>query len=295
MLKRTITGLIIAGIWVLFFVLKATFSNVIIISTAVSKHPVDLGTLIFDFLLLIMGSLGANEILRVFEKKIIRPHRVLTVLYPIILFPIMSLFGVEWAVVITILAMLVVLAVSVPYYEDVTIEGIGLTFLSMVYPSGLLVCLVAVNHLAPFSALVLAFAVSPAADVMAYFVGSLFKGKKLCPNISPNKTISGAIGGLLGGIIAAILVCLVLHPASEHIFKHYWQEILAYGVVGFLGSLLTELGDLVESLMKRKLDIKDMGRLLPGHGGVMDRIDGLLFASPLVAFLFCAVLPMLAV
>ena len=242
-----------------------------------------------------MGSLGANEILRVFEKKIVRPHRVITVLYPIILFPMMSLFGVEWAVVITILAMLIVLAVSIPYYEDVTIEGIGLTFLSMVYPSGLLVCLIAVNHLAPFSALVLSFAVSPAADVMAYFVGSMLKGKKLCPNISPNKTVSGAIGGLFGGVIAAILVCIVLHPQSEHIFSQYWQELLAYGVVGLLGALLTELGDLVESLIKRKLDIKDMGRLLPGHGGVMDRIDGLLFSAPLVAFLFCAVLPMMAV
>lgn len=295
MLKRTITGLIIAGVWVIFFLLKAVFSDIVIISTAVGKHPVDLGMLIFDVLLLVMGSLGANEVLRVFEKKIIRPHRIITVLYPIVLFPMMSLFGVEWAVVITILSMLIVLAVSVPYYDDVTIEGIGLTFLSMVYPSGLLVCLIAVNHLAPFSALILAFAVTPAADVMAYFIGSLFKGKKLCPNISPNKTVSGAIGGLLGGIIAAILVCVVLHPQSEHIFSHYWQEIVAYGIVGLFGSLLTILGDLVESLIKRKLDIKDMGRLLPGHGGVMDRIDGLLFAAPLVAFLFCAVLPMMAV
>ena len=178
MLKRTITGLIIAGVWTLFLVLKAVLSDVIIISTAFSKHPVDLGMLIFDVMLLVMASLGANEVLRVFEKKIIRPHRIITVLYPIILFPMMSLLGVEWAVVITILAILLVLAVSIPYYNDVTIEGIGITFLSMVYPSGLLVCLIAVNHLAPFSALVLAFAVTPATDVMAYFIGSLFKGKK---------------------------------------------------------------------------------------------------------------------
>ena len=296
MLKRTITGLIIAGVWTLFLVLKAVLSDVIIISTAFSKHPVDLGMLIFDVMLLVMASLGANEVLRVFEKKIIRPHRIITVLYPIILFPMMSLLGVEWAVVITILAILLVLAVSIPYYNDVTIEGIGITFLSMVYPSGLLVCLIAVNHLAPFSALVLAFAVTPATDVMAYFVGSLFKGKKLCPTISPNKTVSGAIGGLFGGIIAAILVCIVFYSQSNPIFPgFYWKEVIAYGIVGLLGSLLTQLGDLVESLIKRKLNIKDMGRLLPGHGGVMDRIDGLLFAAPLVAFIFCAILPMMAV
>ncbi|MBQ8726233.1 MAG: CDP-archaeol synthase [Clostridia bacterium] len=293
MLKRTITGLIIAFVWVAFFVLKEVFSAVIIIDVP-DRKTVDLGMLIFDFLLLVMAALGSNEVLRIFKDKIIKPHRILAVLYPIVLFPMMSIFGVEWAVVITMLAILLVLAFAVPCYEKVTVEGIALTLLSMVYPSGLLVCLIAVNHLAPFPALVLAFAISPAADVVAYFVGSLIGGKKLCPNVSPNKTVSGAIGGLIGGIIAAILVCVVFYnyPGTDHLYTYMWQEIIAYGVVGLLGALLTELGDLVESLIKRKLGVKDMGKLLPGHGGIMDRIDGLMFASPLVAFLFCAVLPL---
>ena len=285
MLKRTITGLAIAGVWVVFFLLKA-FVKVDIYGTT-------LGTFLFDFMLLAMAALGANEMLRVFENKIIKPHRVITVAYPILLFPMMSLFGIEWAVIITMTAILLVLAVSVPYYEAVTVEGIALTFLSMVYPSGLLVCMVAVNHLAPFSALVLAFAISPLSDVMAYFVGSAFTGPKLCPNIRPNKTISGAIGGLLGGIIAAVLVCTVLYSISAHYFTHMWQEILLYAGIGLIGAVLTILGDLVESLIKRKLGIKDMGKLLPGHGGVMDRIDGLLFEAPLIAFLFCALIPLM--
>ncbi len=295
MLKRTITGAIIAVVWVAFFLLKWFLKDIIVIeeNILISGKATDLGSLVFDLLLLVMAAFGANEMLRVFGDKIIKPHRILTVAYPIVLYPIMSLFGVEWAVVITILAILLILAVAVPCYEGVTVEGIALTFLSLVYPSGLLVCLIAVNHLAPFSALVLAFAISPLADVLAYFVGSALKGKKLCPNISPNKTISGAIGGLLGGIIAAILVCVVFYSISNHYFTYMWQEILVYSVVGLLGAGLTELGDLVESLIKRKLGIKDMGKLLPGHGGVMDRIDGLLFAAPLVAFLFCGVLPLM--
>ena len=293
MLKRTITGIIIALIYVVFFILKEMFSGIIVIAE-IGRKPVDLGMLIFDGLLLIMAALGSNEVLRVFEDKIIKPHRILTVLYPIVLFPMMSIFGVEWAVVITMLAIILVLSFAVPCYEKVTVEGIALTLFSMVYPSGLLVCLIAVNHLATFPALVLAFAVAPAADVVAYFAGSLIGGKKLCPNVSPNKTISGAIGGLIGGVVAAILVCVVFYnyPGTDHLFEHVWQEIIAFGIVGLLGAMLTELGDLIESLIKRKLGIKDMGKLLPGHGGVMDRIDGLIFAAPLIAFLFCAVLPL---
>jgi phosphatidate cytidylyltransferase len=129
---------------------------------------------------------------------------------------------------------------------------------------------------------------------MAYFVGSTVKGPKLCPNISPNKTISGAIGGLVGGIIGAVLVCLIVHSPSEYFFTEKWQEVIAYAIIGLFGAILTELGDLVESLMKRKLGIKDMGRILPGHGGIMDRIDGLLFAAPLTAFVFCVLIPLIA-
>ncbi|MBR2336508.1 MAG: phosphatidate cytidylyltransferase [Clostridia bacterium] len=286
MLKRTVTGLLIAAVWVVFFLLKA-FVKVDIYGTT-------LGTFLFDFMLLCMAALGANEMLRIFENKIAKPHRVITVLYPILLLPMMSLFGIEWAVIITMTAILAVLAVAVPCHETVTVEGIALTFLSMVYPSGLLVCMVAINHLAPFTALVLAFAVTPLADVMAYFVGSTFKGPKLCPNVSPNKTVSGAIGGLFGGIVAAILVCVVFYNSTgytTHYFDKMWIEVLVYALIGFIGAIFTILGDLVESLMKRKLGIKDMGRLLPGHGGVMDRIDGILFEAPLIAFIFCAVLP----
>jgi hypothetical protein len=83
MLKRTITGLIIAGVWVVFFLLKA-FVNVEVYGTT-------LGTFLFDFMLLCMAALGANEMLRIFENKIVKPHRVITVLYPIFLLPMMSL------------------------------------------------------------------------------------------------------------------------------------------------------------------------------------------------------------
>ena len=94
--------------------------------------------------------------------------------------------------------------------------------------------------------------------------------------------------------MGAILVCLIVHEPGEYFFDFRWQETIAYAIIGLSGAVLTELGDLIESLIKRKLDVKDLGRLLPGHGGVMDRIDGLMFASPLIAFIFCVVLPSIA-
>lgn len=285
MLKRTFTGVAVALYWLAFFLIKYFIK--------IEVWGKSLGDLLFDVMVLSMAVLGAYEMTRAFKDKIITPHKILAILFPIVMYPTMALVGVSWAVVVAVLFIMLILAVAVPCFESVTVESIALAFLTLVYPSGLLICVVAINHMADFSALVLVFAISPLCDVMAYFVGCSVKGPKLCPNLSPKKTISGAIGGLLGGILGSVLVCIVLNPQSIH-FKSTGIEIFAYAVAGLLGAVLTEFGDLVESLIKRKVGIKDMGNLLPGHGGVLDRIDGMLFAAPLIALLFCAIFPMFA-
>jgi phosphatidate cytidylyltransferase len=106
-------------------------------------------------------------------------------------------------------------------------------------------------------------------DIFAYFVGSAVGGPRLCPQISPKKTWSGAIGGLAGGVAAGTLVAYasgVGRPAVA-------------GVIGLLLSILAQAGDLFESAVKRHFDAKDASRLIPGHGGVMDRLDGFLVAA----------------
>lgn len=112
-----------------------------------------------------------------------------------------------------------------------------------------------------------------ATDTGAYAVGRLLDGPKLAPRISPGKTVAGAVGGLLSGALAAGALGVLL--GLDRPFP-LW---LALGAVVAVAG---QLGDLAESLLKRSLGVKDLGRLFPGHGGAMDRLDSVLFTAPVV-------------
>jgi phosphatidate cytidylyltransferase len=113
-------------------------------------------------------------------------------------------------------------------------------------------------------------------DTGAYFGGKWLKGPKLWPDISPKKTVSGSVCGLLGAAAAAVVVGLIAVRGFD---------VASYAVVGAIIAAISQLGDLVESAYKRSAGVKDSGRLLPGHGGMLDRVDGLLFAAPFALFL----------
>ena len=119
-----------------------------------------------------------------------------------------------------------------------------------------------------FSAILILFAVVWGTDVAAYFAGKTIGGPKLWPRVSPKKTWSGSLGGLIIGAAFALLVAAILGIAPS---------VKLAGLLGAL-SLLSQMGDLAESHMKRLFDVKDSSNLIPGHGGVMDRVDGLIVA-----------------
>ena len=119
------------------------------------------------------------------------------------------------------------------------------------------------------------FAVAWAADILAYLVGSLVGGPKLWPRFSPNKTWSGFIGALGAGALAGAAITAGFDMGRLTIF---WGAIL-----GLAGALATMAGDLWESALKRRFGVKDAGTLIPGHGGLLDRVDGMLFAVVVVA------------
>lgn len=112
-------------------------------------------------------------------------------------------------------------------------------------------------------------------DSAAYFVGRAVGKKPLAPTISPKKTVEGAIGGLVGGLAAAAILKITLLTFLD------WNDII---VLGLIGGLFSPLGDLAESQMKRAAGVKDSGTILPGHGGMLDRIDALIVAIPLSYF-----------
>jgi phosphatidate cytidylyltransferase len=112
-------------------------------------------------------------------------------------------------------------------------------------------------------------------DTCAYLVGVLFGKTKILPLVSPKKSLQGSLGGLLGSTLAAV-VCWK--------FMFQDKDLDNLVVLAFVSGFIAQFGDFFESLLKRVADVKDSGSIMPGHGGVLDRIDGVLFASPVILF-----------
>lgn len=114
-------------------------------------------------------------------------------------------------------------------------------------------------------------------DSAALFTGMACGKHKLSPRVSPHKTIEGSVGGLLGGMVGMVLFRIIFYFCTLRPLSIGWCII-----IGFVGAVMGQLGDLSFSFVKRQYGIKDYGRLLPGHGGVLDRFDSVLFAAPVV-------------
>lgn len=118
----------------------------------------------------------------------------------------------------------------------------------------------------------LIFIIAFLTDTFAYFSGYLFGKRKLAPKISPKKTIEGSIGGIIG---STFFVLVFFHIINNDIK-------LIYLLLGIIGSISSQIGDLKASLIKRSVGIKDFGKIMPGHGGVLDRFDSIIFTAPIV-------------
>ncbi|MBB6216513.1 phosphatidate cytidylyltransferase [Anaerosolibacter carboniphilus] len=120
----------------------------------------------------------------------------------------------------------------------------------------------------------LVFITAFATDTFAYFTGVFIGKTKLCPDISPKKTIEGSVGGVLGCMVISGIFASIVVP----------QMLIHCLILGFFGSIVAQLGDLTASMFKRYVGIKDYGKIMPGHGGVLDRFDSILFTAPFVYY-----------
>lgn len=277
MLKRVITGACFVLVTVGFFLLRI------------------IDVRLFNIYIWFLSVVGTFEMCRAVKNYTLRfkntyktesgyDYFVLAVnmLFALAFIPLYTFFGYIGSGV-ALAVCVATLTVAYPFAQDKAIKKYLVAISPLFYPNLFLLAMAVANGISGLGliALVLIFVIGPFADTFAYFVGSLIGGKKLCPKISPKKTISGAIGGLVGGTLGSVIIYFIFTPTVN-----FFSPILLFVIVGLFGSLFTELGDLFESAIKRKVGIKDSGKILPGHGGVLDRIDGIMFVSLFIAIIF---------
>lgn len=249
---------------------------------------------VFDPIILLAMILSAVEMNRAVRVKYPVPYLGVLMLSVPLMYAVFitgNIFlagsGLTMAFALVFIILLVIMLVNA--FKRASNDRIFTTTLILVYPLSLFMFMFALNHsMFGWLPLVLVLAVSCLSDVLALFVGTALKGPKLAPTISPKKTVSGAIGGLVGGLIGSYFVFILayyrLFPELYLFTDNLTANIVHFAAFGLAGSFFTQGGDLIASFFKRRLDIKDYGHLIPGHGGIMDRFDGIIFNA---LFLYC--------
>lgn len=264
--------------------------------TAVVGIPLLLALVYFDFrvdtswfsrvplLILLVGAaaaLGAVEFYRLGTHAGARPLTVFGVIWAV-LFVVAALFDVDWGTgALLASAAVVPLVWLVVFRRDTRFQSWVWTLTGILYLGWTLGHYVALRQLDHGRELViLAVFTTFACDTSAFFVGRAWGRHHMAPAISPHKTWEGAIGGFVGAVAAALALRSLLSLGDWSLPLNYVEAI----GVGCLIGVVAQLGDLLESLLKRRAGVKDSGNLIPGHGGVLDRIDSLVFTGVIVYY-----------
>ena len=178
--------------------------------------------------------------------------------------------------------------VRLVFRGKIAVESMMATVFPMLYPGIFYMLLMDLLHLESRGvvvvALVLAFFSASINDVFALIAGLSFGKHKLAPELSPKKTIEGSIGGLIASVLFSMAVPAIVrfllgwNPALLVGMEHL-PPVWTLGILGLVAGVLSQTGDLTASMIKRHCGVKDFGKLLPGHGGIMDRMDGVLFCG----------------
>ena len=178
--------------------------------------------------------------------------------------------------------LILLMAVYVFSYPKYKTEQLLAAFFGVFYVAGMLSYIYQTRRIETGAYIVwLIFLCSWGCDTCAYCVGVLFGKHKMAPVLSPKKSVEGAVGGVIGAALLTALYCFIFRNAMEL----SGVEIGILAGIGAVGALISMIGDLTASAIKRNYNIKDYGRLIPGHGGILDRFDSVIFTAPVIYFL----------
>lgn len=268
MLKRAVTAIILVGY---------AFA-MLYLGTAV--HYGFLDALIMSF-----AFVGTYEMYHTFRKSEYKNSPWAPLLLCVAIYPLWYFLGYKGILIALSLSICLALAVFT-FKAEMELKDLLATIFSLIYPMALVSLAFALSREFPCGG---TFAISFAiflpvfSDTFAYLVGSTLGKRKLCPSISPKKTVAGAIGGLLGSVLCAVTFFLLfdLYAVIPVGYVSFSDSVavraVVFVVLGLVGGVLAEIGDLAASRIKRTMNIKDFGNIFPGHGGVLDRLDSIMF------------------
>ncbi len=268
MLKRAVTAIILVGY---------AFA-MLYLGTAV--HYGFLDALIMSF-----AFVGTYEMYHTFRKSEYKNSWGAPLLLCVAIYPLWYFLGYKGILIALSLSICLALAVFT-FKAEMELKDLLATIFSLIYPMALVSLAFALSREFPCGG---TFAISFAiflpvfSDTFAYLIGSTLGKRKLCPSISPKKTVAGAIGGLLGSVLCAVTFFLLfdLYAVIPVGYVSFSDSVavraVVFVVLGIVGGVLAEIGDLAASRIKRTMNIKDFGNIFPGHGGVLDRLDSIMF------------------
>lgn len=245
--------------------------------------PIYFGGISLYILLFLISSIGFYEFLRAYQikqKTLLAIGLVTTLAYYVMLWMNdKHYFGLLIAVFLVLLLIYYIFA-----FPKIQFQTITITFTGFFYVTYLISHIVLIRETQELGLVFvwLVFLIGFGSDTFAYFVGKMFGKHKLVPKLSPNKTIEGAIGGICGAMLLTVAYGYVIYLNGNLYVssKFGWLALL-----GGVGSIVSIIGDLVASGIKRQTGIKDFGHLLPGHGGIIDRFDSNIFTAPFVYYI----------
>ncbi len=200
-----------------------------------------------------------------------------------IIFYILLYFNLEqYQMMLFIFFMMLLMFAYVFSFPKYSTEQISVTFLGLFYVSIMLSYIYQVRMLEDGALLVwLIFIGAWGSDTCAYCVGMLFGKHKIAPKLSPKKSLEGCIGGVIGAALIGLIYAFIIKDRLSGVDN----PLLIFAIIGAASSVIAQIGDMAASAIKRNHEIKDYGTLIPGHGGILDRFDSIIFTAPIVYYL----------